>query len=200
MGEKVMSRYDIAPAPHEAETFAFWEGGFSESQCFQIKEIGEKLIPQVAIVGEGRVDKEIRRSKTSWLACNDETMWVYDKLAWIVRQLNGQFFQFDIQGFKEDLQYTVYSSEDKGHYDYHMDNGFWADRAPRKLSLVLQLSSPDEYEGGDLELLTGSEPFKARRDLGILYAFPSYILHRVTPVTKGTRRSLVAWLTGPRFR
>lgn len=195
-----MSRYNISPSPHEAEPWAFWEGGFSEAQCFQIKEIGERLLPQPAIVGDGRLDNTIRRSRTSWIASTDESVWIYDKIAWIIRQLNGQFFQFDIQGFNEDLQYTLYNSEDQGHYDFHVDNGFFPDRSPRKLSAVLQLSSPDEYEGGDLEFWTGGEPVKARKELGILYAFPSYVLHRVTPVTKGTRRSLVMWLTGPRFR
>lgn len=195
-----MSRYDISPSPHEAESWAFWEDGFSESQVHQIREIGEKLLPKTAVVGEGREDHEIRRSKTSWIACTDESLWVYDKLAWIVRQLNGQFFQFDIQGFKEDLQYTVYEGSNTGHYGYHIDSGFDPNRCPRKLSIVLQLSSPEEYEGGDLEFLVNKEPTTAKKELGILYAFPSYILHRVTPVTKGTRRSLVAWLAGPRFR
>lgn len=195
-----MSRYDIAPSPHEAEPFAFWEGGFSESQTHQICEIGEKLLPQVAVVGEGRVDNQIRRSRTSWISSTDESVWIYDKLAWIIRQLNGQFFQFDIQGFREDLQYTVYNGAEEGHYDFHVDSGFNIDRSPRKLSLVLQLSSPEEYEGGELEIWTGSTPFVAKKDRGVLYVFPSYVLHRVTPVTKGTRRSLVAWLSGPRFR
>lgn len=195
-----MSRYDICPPPQEAESFNWWEGGFSEAQIHQICEIGEKLLPKEATVGENRIDNVIRRSKTSWIASTDESVWVYDKLAWIIRQLNGISFGFDIQGFQEDLQYTVYNSSDEGHYGWHLDSGFNQNRPPRKLSLVLQLSSPEEYEGGDLEFLLGSEPTKANKGLGVLYAFPSYVLHRVTPVTKGTRRSLVAWLTGPRFR
>lgn len=195
-----MSRYDIAPSPHEADCFNWWENGFSESQLYQIREIGEKLLPQEATVGkENQVDQNIRRSRTSWIACDNESVWIYDKLAWIVRQLNGISFGFNIQGFQEDLQYTVYNSTNEGHYNFHLDNGFNQNRPPRKLSIVLQLSSPEEYDGGDLEFLIGSEPTKAKKEAGILYVFPSYILHRVTPVTKGTRRSLVAWLTGPRF-
>lgn len=195
-----MSIYDLQPAPQEAELYSWWNDGFSESECFQIREIGEKLLPKDATVGPGVIDQAIRSSKTSWIAGNQETWWIYDKLAYIARQLNGQYFQFDVKGFNEDLQYTVYESTVDGHYDYHMDAGFNQNRAPRKLSLTLQLSPPDEYEGGVLELLTGSKPIAMEKKLGHLIAFPSYVLHRVTPVTKGTRRSLVVWLTGPRFR
>jgi PKHD-type hydroxylase len=74
------------------------------------------------------------------------------------------------------------------------------DNVPRKLSMVLQLSHPSEYEGGDLELMTGNVPHICKKEKGLLYAFPSYILHRVTPITNGTRRTLVVWTSGPRFK
>jgi PKHD-type hydroxylase len=73
-------------------------------------------------------------------------------------------------------------------------------RPPRKLSVVLQLSDPSEYEGGDLEIMNCSEPTQVKKEKGLVTAFPSFMLHRVTPVTKGIRRTLVVWLTGPRFR
>jgi PKHD-type hydroxylase len=69
----------------------------------------------------------------------------------------------------------------------------------RKLSLVVQLSSPDEYEGGGLEIMASSEPVQVTKEKGLICAFPSFILHRVTPVTKGTRRTLVIWIAGPDF-
>jgi len=195
-----MSFYQLLPPPHEQDTHAFWEGGFSESECYRIRTLGDSMALQQATVGNNTLDPTTRRSKTSWFALNNDTQWIYDKLGFVARQLNGQFFGFDISGFSEDLQYTIYESTDQGHYDYHMDSGYDRNRPPRKLSLSLQLSSPDEYEGGDLELLTGREPIVAKKELGVVYAFPSYILHRVTPVTKGTRRSLVVWLCGNRFR
>jgi PKHD-type hydroxylase len=68
------------------------------------------------------------------------------------------------------------------------------------LSLVLQLSDPAQYEGGNLQVMTGSEPQTVRKQRGLVAAFPSYVLHQVTPVTQGTRQSLVAWVSGPQFK
>ncbi len=72
--------------------------------------------------------------------------------------------------------------------------------SPRKLSMVLQLSDPSEYEGGDLELFTSANPIITKKQKGIIHAFPSYVMHRVTPVTKGVRKTLVVWIAGPRFK
>ena len=113
--------------------------------------------------------------------------------------MNGQFFDLDLYGFVEDLQYTTYNSVEEGHYDWHMDKGN-LNSSPRKLSMVLQLSDPTEYEGGDLEFMMSKDPIKATKQKGIIYTFPSYILHRVTPVTAGTRKTLVVWLAGPKFK
>jgi PKHD-type hydroxylase len=66
--------------------------------------------------------------------------------------------------------------------------------------MVVQLTDPDEYEGGELELCLGGEPFVVPREQGTLITFPSYVLHRVKPTTKGTRHSLVGWVTGRPFR
>jgi len=72
--------------------------------------------------------------------------------------------------------------------------------SPRKLSVVIQLSDPSEYDGGNLQFMLGNESENAKKEKGMLYAFPSWVLHRVTPVTEGTRRSLVIWLSGPKFK
>lgn len=108
------------------------------------------------------------------------------------------FFDFDLYGFVEDFQYIVYNS-DNSHYDWHMDKGTLTS-PPRKLSLVLQLTDPSEYEGGDLELNYCSQPVKTKKERGLVYAFPSWVVHRVTPVTKGVRKTLVVWIAGPKFR
>lgn len=194
-----MSNYILTPPPHEHENYAYWENGFTESEVQRIRAYGESLLIKTATVGDGVIDPAQRRSKTSWMRLNEETVWLYDKIGWVSRQLNGQFFGFNISGFSEDLQYTTYESVEEGMYDWHIDSGFSRDRAPRKLSLTIQLSEPDEYEGGDLQILTGKEAFTCHKTSGTVCAFPSFTLHRVTPVIKGTRRSLVVWLTGSRF-
>jgi PKHD-type hydroxylase len=108
------------------------------------------------------------------------------------------FYNFNLTGFGEPLQLTNYDNTDNGMYSWHQDFG---GTVSRKLSLVLQLSDPADYEGGNLELNAGGyEPIRIEKRRGLLVAFPSWQVHQVTPVTQGTRQSLVAWVTGPRFR
>lgn len=200
-----MSLYQFAPSPDTAtreEYFATWIDGFSNEELLKIEQIGDNRFLQNASVGGANKDKDIshiRKSKISWIELSDETQWLYEKLAFIARQLNGQFFEFDLFGFVEHFQYTIYEP-DGGHYTWHMDKGFNGS-APRKLSIVLQLSDPSEYEGGGLELMTDSgSPTIMEKKKGLVVAFPSWILHRVTPVTKGIRKTLVIWISGPKFK
>ena len=113
--------------------------------------------------------------------------------------LNAQFFRLDLTGFGEPVQLTNYDQSDHGMYGWHQDYGGRV--APsRKLSIVLQLTDPSRYEGGNLQILTSGEPQNIRKQRGLITAFPSYTLHQVTPVTQGSRQSLVAWITGPAFK
>ena len=91
-----------------------------------------------------------------------------------------------------------YDSSDQGFYDWHTD--FAGYRPLRKLSVSIQLSRSDDYEGGDLELQHLPRPTKLDRSRGSFIVFPSFTLHRVAPVTRGTRWSLVAWILGKRWR
>jgi PKHD-type hydroxylase len=84
-------------------------------------------------------------------------------------------------------------------YGWHQDYGGKLSPS-RKLSLVLQLTDPAQYEGGNLQVMTSGEPKSVRKQRGLIAAFPAYTLHQVTPVTQGTRQSLVAWISGPQFR
>lgn len=197
-----MSKYEFIPCPDKStnETLhAWWNDGFSHREIKDIISIGEDYAQDDASIDSGRIDDGIRKSKVAWINHNSRTAWLYDKLAFIARQLNGQFFDMDLYGFVEDFQYTVYNSE-QSHYTWHMDKGAGAGASPRKLSLVLQLSDPSEYDGGDLEIMTSAYPTTLEKKKGIVHAFPSYVLHRVTPVTRGVRRTLVIWVSGPKFR
>jgi PKHD-type hydroxylase len=198
-----MAIYQLAPSQSigiPEINFASWSDGFTKEEIDRIVSIGDSLTIQEAIVGKDKiVDETIRSSKTGWIDLTPETTFIYENLAYIARQLNGQFFDLDIWGFVEHLQYTVYDGKDD-HYTWHLDRGGSTSQAPRKLSLVLQLSDPSEYEGGDLEIFEGPEPTVVKKEKGLVVAFPSFVLHRVTPVTKGIRKTLVVWLTGPRFK
>ena len=118
--------------------------------------------------------------------------------AWeIIDHINRNFFDFDIEGV-EIPQYAKYREGD--YFDWHMDKGPQTPHGARKLSLTVQLSEIDEYVGGKLEIYTGAEIIAAKSAAGSAIAFPSWILHRVTPIKRGIRRALVAWAYGPAFR
>ena len=200
-----MSFYPILPHPTFDEVdFATWEDGFTDDECNEIIRLGESLNAKDSTVGgkiehNNSVNNNIRKSLNSWLKVSEETDWIYNRLANISRCLNGMHWRFDISGFSEDLQYTRYN-DDSSFYNWHIDSGVnKSDHPQRKLSLTLQLSEPDEYEGGDFQIHS-SRLNTCPKQKGLVIAFPSYSLHQVTPVTKGIRRSLVVWLCGPPFR
>jgi PKHD-type hydroxylase len=199
-----MSIYNFLPSrarPESQESFVTWREAFTSDQIKEINNFCDNLVKNDGVVGssnKGEKIPEIRRNKVSWIAYNPETSWIYDRLAFIARSINSDFFRFNLYGFVEDIQFSLYSEDDESHYTWHIDSGKNTECA-RKLSLVLQLSSPYEYEGGILEIFTGPVPEAVDKEKGLIAAFPSYTLHRVTPVIKGTRKSLVVWVAGPEF-
>lgn len=197
-----MSNYSFAPAVTQAHNHPFisWADAFTDEEINRIREYFKTLPTEKASVG-GALDAppEVRTSKVAWVRNTDEAAWIYDRLAFVARQINAKFYKFDLYGFLEDMQFTIYEGGDEAHYTWHID---MADDAPaaRKLSLVLQLSDPSEYEGGELQTWTAPEHATVDKQKGLIAAFPSYVLHRVTPVTSGTRYSLVVWICGPSFK
>lgn len=192
-----MSYYRVFDTVTKFMTHTYWQDGFTTEELDAIIAAGEAKLPAPATVDNGRVDELVRRSNVSWLTQPD-IPWLYDRMAFIASRLNGQYYGFRLEGFQEDFQYTVYHSEVKGYYDWHTDAGETMTNI-RKLSMVLFLDNPDNYEGGDLQLKIGGDPILLDKTRGMVHVFPSFMLHRVTPVTAGLRRSLVLWLTGPSF-
>ena len=157
------------------------------------------------IEGDKEAPYEIRSSKLKWLPLNKKWEGLYQKIYNLINDINSNIWKFNIHFSDEPLQYTEYKSDDKGHYTWHMDLGGGNSTSKRKISVTIQLSSPNEYEGGDLEFF-GLAPYYQPFDLNILkqqgtaVIFPSYGMHRVTPVTKGIRKSLVLWVGGSHFK
>lgn len=148
-------------------------------------------------LGTGGTAAEIRRSRVAFVDV-EKYSWLYQRVWHAALELNRKYFNVELSGITERIQIARYDSSDGGFYTWHTD---FADLAPRrKLSLSLQLSRGEDYAGGDLELLFCEKPYGMDRSRGALVAFPSFALHRVTPVTAGTRWSLVAWISGPRWR
>lgn len=121
--------------------------------------------------------------------------WIGQRIEEVVSAINERYFGFDLGGFKEPFQYTVYGPG--GHYGWHMDLGEGIART-RKLSLTVQLC--DDYAGGDFEMNLGTRIQAMPKEVGKVIVFPSWMLHRVAPVTHGVRRSLVVWAHGAPFR
>ena len=145
-------------------------------------------------------DDPKRKSKIKWIPQTSEYFWVYDKVKELIIYSNKEMWNFDLYSISESFQYTEYSEDYKGHYDWHVDIGD-KDFSQRKLSITIQLSAPHEYEGGDLEFnFGGGSITSSPKEYNSCTIFPSYLLHRVTPVTKGIRKSLVLWVGGAPFR
>jgi PKHD-type hydroxylase len=151
-----------------------------------------------AKLAPGNANAEIRRSQVVMLGNEPKYAWLYERILDAAQQCNRLFFGVDIVGVEANLQLGRYDSSDRGFYGWHTD--FAGIRPMRKLSVSVQLSRADDYEGGDLEIMYGTEPQKLDRTRGAFIVFPSFMLHRVTPVTRGTRWSLVAWVVGTRWR
>jgi PKHD-type hydroxylase len=178
-------------------TYAYWTNAFSHKECKKIIELGKKRSLEKG-VSVGATAEDYRSSNVAWIFPSDETNWIFSRLAEISTKLNNDFFKFDLFGLVEGLQFTEYVGEECGKYDKHMDTIF--DGIVRKLSITVQLSEEDDYEGGEVILHIGSDNYTNTKDQGNLLAFPSFTLHEVRPVTKGTRYSLVAWVTGKPFK
>lgn len=176
--------------------WCWFADGFTPEELDAIIRIGEQVEMDRGRTGGGDTTA-VRDSYVSWLFPNDVTNWVFQRMAVIVNTMNDQFFQFDLDGFFQGFQFTKYTAPGQ-HYTWHVDRG--GGHGVRKLSVSVLLSDPDDYEGGDLELKFGEEAQTAERVRGMATIFPSWTLHRVTPVTKGTRYSLVAWVSGPPFK
>lgn len=184
------------------EPMASWRSGFNKEELQQIVNLGEMLQFQKGALGGGadsRVDASIRETDITWLRPAQETEWIYERIRNLAARINYDKFQFDLTHFQH-LQYGVYKPG--GHYTWHADAG-GNSTEHRKLSFVVGLSDPEDYDGGELELNVAGDPNNAismKLVPGDVVVFPSWTIHRVKPVTRGERRSLVGWAVGPAFR
>ena len=176
---------------------------FTPEQCQMIIKSGREEPKQTAEVGnekgdkEGVLDTETRTSHISWIPfkkMND----MYKDIEKIMKTTNGNHFGFDDMQITEMAQYTEYP--EGGFYDWHVDNdvNFAHEPTVRKISMTLLLSPENEFEGGDLELMKEGKVAKLKQGHAIFFA--SFIRHRVTPVIKGNRKSLVMWFGGTPFK
>ncbi|MBM3579330.1 MAG: 2OG-Fe(II) oxygenase [Alphaproteobacteria bacterium] len=186
----------------------YWDNFFSNEEIERIikncsdKELQDSTVSSI----KPTVESNVRISKVNFHNPNPQNQWIFNRINFGVEDLNSKFFHFDLCGYNF-FQYSEYDGAKSGKYDFHMDTFINNEslKAPlmRKLSLTILLSEPGvDFEGGEFQLNLGvsnsAKPVPMRK--GSLVAFPSFLLHRVTTVTKGVRRSIAVWVVGPKFR
>ena len=179
--------------------YYYYTNAFSPEECDLIISQLELLPKQKGVTGGGEnsKDSEYRVSEISWVPSEDQYIWIYDRISQLALNANKEMWNYELWGYNDDIQYTNYY-DNGGHYDWHADLG--PHMSNRKVSCVLQLTDPDELEGGDLQLNNGAGVITPPKGRGILTIFSSFVLHRVTPLTKGNRKTLVSWISGPNFK
>ena len=181
--------------------WAFRDDAFSSEEIEKINEQVKDIPKEKAKIEDEKDVTKGRNSTIQWIdQLNKETRWILDRVSYEIMNLNNQFYNYDLYGF-DSIQYTTYVKKD--YYDWHMDTLLGPEinqQPPRKLSATVLLN--DDFEGGDFEFFTGldNKPLVPKLKKGSIVVFPSFMYHRVAPVTKGVRNSLVAWVLGPKFK
>lgn len=172
---------------------------FSPAECTRITAATDAAEASDARLVGGDRAHNIRRADLVWIDDLPDLAWVTDRLIDVVRDAN-RAFRFDLDALRESPQVARYTARREGHFDWHSDIGDGPVAAQRKLTLVVQLSGAEGYDGGTLELRPSAQTSAAPLVQGSAVAFPAFMLHRVAPVTRGTRHSLTIWAHGPAFR
>ena len=139
--------------------------------------------------------EHIRSGKVKGLIPDEDNKWLYERIAALFNDFNDKVVHQDWTGYIECIQFAEYEVGD--HYDWHFDygNAF----SNRKISFILQLSDPNDYDGCNLEIM--GAPYEPKtKERGTLIMFPSYVRHRITHITRGTRYCVVGWVHGPHFK
>jgi PKHD-type hydroxylase len=198
-------------------SYTYWDDAFNPEELDKLVDYCDKFELQKGMtlgnlnkkLEDDEIDNrepipEVRKSDIKFLTPNEQNMWIFERINGVIEILNDRFYNMDLYGY-DSMQYTEYNSEEKGHYGFHMDSAIGGANAigdTRKLSLSMFLNDPSEYKGGKFQFNEGTE--KNAVDVpqirGRMILFPSFMIHRVTPVTKGVRKSLVVWVLGPKFR
>lgn len=203
--------YGIPPKNQSGKDIcAYWDNFLTDEYINEILAFPDWINLAPAVVGgqatdpsASNLDTDIRKSEVSWLQYEDRTADLWKTLSNVIAEVNSTFFHFDLTGMYEPIQMSVYSASEQsqGHYSWHTDMSMSDEHVPRKLSMSLLLSDPTEYDGGELQIkATSDEEITLEPKKGRAWFFPSWALHRVAPVTRGVRRSLVVWVGGPPFK
>jgi PKHD-type hydroxylase len=187
--------------------WCFFKSIFTPDECDLILREGMKIPSQRAVMGPDTPikDESYRRSDIRFIRKteNPNLEFLFDKAWKLAIEANNDWFNFHITKL-DYMQLAEYSSEEQGEYKTHQDV-FWMNGDPfyhRKLTCIIQLTDPNEYEGGDFGLydVTEAPNKEVIRERGTAIFIPSFVFHSASPVTKGKRHSLAIWFDGPKWR
>lgn len=189
-----ISKFNI-PTPY----FAHVPEYFTKDEMEQISFLGDLQKFEKGTVGGQNENtfRDVRNSDITWLNHSPNTNWVFDKFGSLVSNVNRDKFLYDIDGI-ENFQYTTYSEDQ--FYTWHLDTEMFYKKFVRKISAVIMVSDPEkDFEGGEFEIVQNAnitDPLVVNMKQGDVIFFASWMPHRVRPVTKGKRTTLVAWVMG----
>lgn len=205
--------YTFEQPENDPQQWYWFKEGLSQEEVNRIIQLASELpIHRATTIGNDGVAREgndpngIRSSMVKWIPQNQDWDWLYKKLVGFAEEANNNLWKFDLHSAPEQIQYTEYYAHENGHYDWHQDIGPGPAPSRRKVSITIQLSDSDEYEGGELQITSGGDASNdwgaqtCPRGRGVAVLFPSYMMHRVSTVKKGTRRSLVLWVGGSHYK
>ena len=196
--------YDWPVDEVDQMNYYFFDKAFDDDEIASIEALADEYDFDTAVT-EGLEDdsnslKTVRHSKIKWIRKTQSAIWLYKKIGDMAVEANNALYKFDLKAMKEEIQYTVYP-KDAGHYDWHMDIGSTGLMTQRKLSCTIELTEHGiDYEGGKLQANKGNGITELPQGKGTAVFFPSFFVHRVTPVTMGERKSLVLWIGGDHYR
>ena len=186
-------------AEPEFVEFSWFDNLFSNEEVDRIVKLWDVSLVQDAEVSSGAesiVRNDLRQAEVMFIKSSDH-QWIYDRIWNAAVSANNRYYHFDLSGFQCELQLMNYGQDH--FFNWHMDFGDGIGLT-RKLSVSVQMSSEQDYQGGDFQFMINEEQLSAPKAKGTAIVFPSFVQHRVTPITSGFRKSLVALIEGPPFK
>ena len=208
-----MAKHNFEQPENDPQQWYWYKDGLSQEEVQKIINLASELpIERATTIGSDGVAQEgndpdgIRSSMVKWIPQTTQWDWLYQNMIAWAEEANNELWHFDLVSAPENIQYTEYYAHENGHYDWHQDIGPGEQPSRRKVSITVQLSDAEEYDGGELQITTGGDvsndwgAASCPKGRGVVVLFPSYMMHRVSEVTKGTRRSLVLWVGGAHYK
>ena len=182
----------------EPTQYYTFQEAFSSEEIELILELMEDL-PFIEGSTKGKTEDGYRSSSIKWVPQEETFKWIYDRIGEMAIEANDECWEFDLHSMPERMQYTEYY-EDGGQYNWHLDIGKYPFNI-RKLSFTINVNNEKEYKGGDLEFFTSyKSTLISSSNQGGITIFPSFLLHRVTPITEGIRKVIIGFVEGPPYK